>query len=355
MHRGVPFFSIIVPTYNVEDYLEACITSLVTQTFVDWECLCVDDGSSDKSGLLLDGAVRNDARFCVIHQPNGGVSAARNRALKHPRLRGVYIGFVDPDDLLLPERFSVAHQIIKEKNVDLVRLKLTHWRAGEPVSYAPTTQGAYYANHDEVLRWGVPTFLKEGWVHPLFIRKEGVLNRITFPLGIKIREDSIFSVSLLETVQHAFEGEDCGYCYRQRENSAVSRPRTSEEVLTFVPGLLQLWHRASYESSQKAFFREYFNRSLSSSIIDWLVDSRGPIPFSERCAVHFVLLNAFRGGLSFPKSNRLLARVSLWLFFYAYLIFPARLMPRISALHTYIVKLFRSLRQVNLLFDSCPQ
>ena len=76
-----PFFSVIVPVYNVAPYLGECLDSVLAQTFADWECLCTDDGSKDGSDLILDAYARRDPRFRIVHQPNAGVSAARNRAL----------------------------------------------------------------------------------------------------------------------------------------------------------------------------------------------------------------------------------------------------------------------------------
>ena len=78
-----PFFSIIIPVYNVAQYLKECLDSVLAQTFGDWECICVDDGSTDGSGEMLDVYARGDSRFRVFHQTNKGVSAARNLALEH--------------------------------------------------------------------------------------------------------------------------------------------------------------------------------------------------------------------------------------------------------------------------------
>lgn len=65
-----PFFSIIVPVYNVAPYLHECLDSVIAQTFTDWECLCVDDGSTDDSGAILDEYAQKDPRFRVFHQAN---------------------------------------------------------------------------------------------------------------------------------------------------------------------------------------------------------------------------------------------------------------------------------------------
>lgn len=105
---AAPKISVIVPVYNVEKYLRRCLDSIRAQTFTDFECICVDDGSSDGSGKILDEYAEQDSRFVVIHKDNGGVSSARNAGLDVAR--GEWIAFVDSDDWVekdfLSEQFT---------------------------------------------------------------------------------------------------------------------------------------------------------------------------------------------------------------------------------------------------------
>lgn len=94
--QKTPFVSIIIPVYNVEEYIRTCLDSVVEQRYKDWECICVDDGSLDSSGIILDEYANQDDRFRVIHQKNAGVSAARNTGLSSAR--GEWVCFVDSDD-----------------------------------------------------------------------------------------------------------------------------------------------------------------------------------------------------------------------------------------------------------------
>lgn len=88
--------SVIVPVYNVKDYLEQCIQSIVSQTYSQFECILVDDGSNDGSGEICDSWQQKDSRIIVVHQENQGVSAARNRGIVEAH--GEYIAFIDSDD-----------------------------------------------------------------------------------------------------------------------------------------------------------------------------------------------------------------------------------------------------------------
>ena len=91
-----PKVSIIVPVYNVEQYLPRCINSILNQSFSSFELILINDGSTDKSGDICNEYEKKDSRINVIHQENKGVSHARNRGLD--LATGDYIGFVDPDE-----------------------------------------------------------------------------------------------------------------------------------------------------------------------------------------------------------------------------------------------------------------
>jgi len=93
-------YSIIVPVYNVRPYLSECLEAVLLQSVHDWECICVDDGSLDGSGDLLDEYGTRDSRIRVIHTQNRGVSAARNAAIDIAR--GEWITFLDADDVYTP-------------------------------------------------------------------------------------------------------------------------------------------------------------------------------------------------------------------------------------------------------------
>ncbi|MBR1783969.1 MAG: glycosyltransferase [Bacteroidales bacterium] len=106
----MPLFSLVIPVYNVAPYLADCLASVARQDFGDWEAVCIDDGSTDGSGSLLDDYSRLDVRFRVSHQANRGLSAARNAGLA--MARGEYVLFLDSDDTLEPNALgSLAGQV----------------------------------------------------------------------------------------------------------------------------------------------------------------------------------------------------------------------------------------------------
>lgn len=113
-----PLVSIIVPIYNVEPYLIRCLESISRQTLSDFEVILVDDGSPDKCGEICDSYAQKDARFKVIHQPNGGISNARNSGVK--MAQGQYLGFVDPDDYIVADMYEKLLNEMIAKDTDIV-------------------------------------------------------------------------------------------------------------------------------------------------------------------------------------------------------------------------------------------
>lgn len=110
--------SIIVPIYNIEQYLDRCISSIVAQTYKDIEIILVDDGSTDDSGMICDKYASADQRVKVIHKSNGGLVSARKKGLSVAE--GEYIGFVDGDDFIEEMMYEKLVTSIEEQQVDFI-------------------------------------------------------------------------------------------------------------------------------------------------------------------------------------------------------------------------------------------
>ncbi|MFQ6695819.1 MAG: glycosyltransferase family 2 protein [Alphaproteobacteria bacterium] len=112
-----PKISIIIPMWGVEKYLSRCLDSVQNQTFKDWQAICVDDGSPDKSGEIAESYAKKDKRFVVVHKKNGGLSDARNFGMNYAD--GDYIMYLDSDDFIHPQTMEIAYKAITENKSDI--------------------------------------------------------------------------------------------------------------------------------------------------------------------------------------------------------------------------------------------
>ena len=126
--------TIILPVYNTEKYLNQCLTSILNQTFKDFECICVNDGSSDNSLPILQEYAYKDNRFKVISQSNKGLSGARNAGLRH--MRGEYVTFIDSDDWIGENYLEKLYETAISENADVVRASYKFYY-NEKNSYKP--------------------------------------------------------------------------------------------------------------------------------------------------------------------------------------------------------------------------
>ena len=111
-----PAISIIVAVYNTGRYIDDCVTSIINQTFKDWELLLIDDGSTDRSGEICDSYAEKDSRIKVIHKANGGQAESRNVGIREAK--GKYIGFVDSDDWIESNMYKRLYESIIETGAD---------------------------------------------------------------------------------------------------------------------------------------------------------------------------------------------------------------------------------------------
>lgn len=115
--QKTPLISIIVPVYQVKDYVGECVASLLAQTYTNLEILLVDDGSTDGSGEICDRYAERDSRVRVVHQENQGLSAARNIGID--LMKGEFVAFVDSDDVVLPNFIDTLYELVEKYQTDI--------------------------------------------------------------------------------------------------------------------------------------------------------------------------------------------------------------------------------------------
>ena len=276
----MPKFSIVIPVYNVAPYLRECLDSVLAQTFADWECLCVDDGSTDESGAILAEYAQKDPRFRVFHKKNGGVSSARNLGLDNAK--GEWIAFLDGDDVWHVMTLEILQAILDRfDDAEIVRFTSCGFIDGDAIQWPLITSNDELPSvtvlNTECLitgNEGLYTFANR-------IYKRGLIEEIRFA-KLMVGEDLLFlTQALLESrQQHCINC--CFYAYRHRQGSAVHSKVSKRKVLDemfFTLKVLQLFAQAS-KKIDKRVIRMYLNKFVETN---YVMIAQLPRQESEEC------------------------------------------------------------------------
>ena len=216
-----PLLSIIVPVYKVENYLPKCIDSILAQTFTDFELILVEDGSPDDCPALCDATAEKDARVRVIHQKNGGLSAARNAGLD--AARGAWIGFVDSDDYIAPEMYEVLYQAVQSTGADLALCDYAEVdEAGTPCPQMHVSLSEGELTGQELLKRASGLMVQLAW-NKLYRR--AIFTQLRYPEG-KLNEDLFLIPEVCLQIQKAVVVPKALYYYVQRGGSIMSGNKT---------------------------------------------------------------------------------------------------------------------------------
>ncbi|MDD7738629.1 MAG: glycosyltransferase [Fusicatenibacter sp.] len=223
--------SVVIPVYNIQEYVDDCIESVVHQTYQNLEIIIVDDGSIDQSGKKCDAWAGKDPRIQVIHQKNGGLSEARNTGMKY--VSGNYVGFVDGDDVIFPEMYQKLLDNMRETSAQISCCELkrdTNFSLnqslktldGYPIedleeqkkkrrvlSGRDAMQALVYENHFQVTVWNK-------------LYHKSILDGISFEKG-KYHEDEFWTYQVVARAERIVVLDEELYGYRLRENSITTQ------------------------------------------------------------------------------------------------------------------------------------
>lgn len=249
-----PLISVIVPVYNVENYVEACVRSLLAQSWQNLEVLLIDDGSSDRSGEICDNLSRQDARVRVFHKPNGGVAEARNLGLE--KMQGDFFCFCDSDDTVKPMYLSVLYETLEKENADIAECAYVFaWENGETKRTKnfefPEEYVTGHSGRDAVCEMMYARIHSPFCMCKLF-RKEV---KVHFP-KLKIGEDLL---AMCDAFLHVKRVAFCNqplYLYLQRQGSAVHSedPEKIFETVHSAERLMEMIDPADRELHQAASY-----------------------------------------------------------------------------------------------------
>lgn len=213
---GQPFFSVIVPVYNVAEYLPKCIDSILAQTNSHFEIILVDDGSVDESGKICDEYAKKDCRIKVIHKVNGGLSDARNAGIEVAR--GEYITFVDSDDVVNIAFLDVFYSLIKGNNADIASVEFKSF-------YDDSELDLSHCRDGKIIRMSAERAIEKSLYQNQFdssvcnkAYRRDVIGDLRFPVG-KLYEDLAFNYKLFERAKSIVHKQVPLYCYRLRKES----------------------------------------------------------------------------------------------------------------------------------------
>lgn len=216
----MPKVSIIVPVYKVEQYIRECLDSIKQQTFTDWECLLIDDGSPDNSGKICDEYAQADARFRVFHVANGGVSRARNIGLDN--MIGEWVMFVDSDDAIAVNTLEEClNQAVKNK-LDILQFSFA--RDKNDLGKSNGVQTEIMNLNEYILAQKFLVCAGGSFMRATNIRK----NNILFDTNLKLAEDQLFMYNYMDQSSRFQRIEDQFYYYRESPNSATSHQNPVE-------------------------------------------------------------------------------------------------------------------------------
>ncbi len=226
-------FSVIVPVYNVERYLPDCFKSLSKQSFQNFEVLLVDDGSTDSSGALCDEYQKMDGRFRAFHQPNGGLSAARNTGIR--KASGDYLLFLDSDDFLVGADALEKLAVALKPAPDVLIYRITEWNedASTVLSESPTRFEEKKLFRAEEILDSLYTTDDGAYVtmaQTKIVRREFCLqNQLLFLEGIYHEDDEWIARLLSASPTVAFSSAAV-YGYRHREGSIITSAEEKKAV-----------------------------------------------------------------------------------------------------------------------------
>lgn len=319
-----PTVSIIVPVYNVKEYLPRCLDSLISQTLKNIEIIAIDDGSTDGSSSVLDSYAKKDERVIVFHVENGGVSKARNIGLD--KAKGKYVGFVDSDDFVESQMFEILLKVALETDSDFVQCKFDIVDDNSTgCSSFLKKETTVIDNQKKIIELFFDGIIEASVWNKLYNRS--ILSQIRFPIDWAFAEDFSLNVKVALKCRRIALINDVLYHYYSRGNS-VSHEEISDRRLKGF----SMYDFAKKQLKDEDVIRIVSEKEISESL-RFLDSSIGHKDVSETSIDN--LVRRIRAGRRLIKSNRYMTRGRR---------FRARIVCLSPTLYTFVVKMAKKLR-----------
>ena len=252
-----PLISVIIPVYNVENFLHDCLNSVISQTYTNLEIILVDDGSSDKSGEICDEFAQKDNRIKVLHQKNSGQAVARNNALGI--MQGEYLSFVDSDDIIDENYIQILFDLTKKYDTKISMAGYKEFSKNEQIQSYKTEN---LQNNDEKLLEpkdifigsciGEPYYLTAVW-RCLFHRD--IFVNLRFPAG-EIHEDVAIWFEIFQNCKNIAISKQYIYFWRLNLNSTV-RKKIDDKFFVIIKNTAKFTNQFEEKYPEYAKFAKY--------------------------------------------------------------------------------------------------
>ena len=279
-----PLISVIVPVYNVEKYLEECLDSILTQTFKDIEIICIDDGSTDSSGKILDDYKEKDERIIVVHDTNHGLGHVRNTGID--MARGKYVCFLDSDDYMEPDTLKNRYETAEKNNCDLVIDNMDKFdcQSGEKLDWAYTLNFALLPEKEVFNRHDIPDSIMDttfSTSNNKFCRLDMLRQKNLKFKEISYAEDVFFGYMVLIEAERISVIPDINTHYRVNRpgsNTTTVSPNRLLAVEAYKDLYDVLYERGILDEIRRSFY----SRFLSSLHYELNAIGRDPLRFEFR-------------------------------------------------------------------------
>lgn len=229
--------SIIVPIYNVENYLNKCLSSITQQTYTNIEILLIDDGSTDRSGEICKKWTQKDSRIKYFLKENGGVSSARNRGLQEAK--GEYIGFVDADDWISPNMYESLYTQIIKNECDIAICSRTRVIDGEEIHYQ--NKESFIFTHGKIDMRKLACIYDMNSIYNKLYNKS-LLKSIYFPTNMTYGEDLYIVPDILNNSRKGVYTSEGLYYYFDRKDSASYNQWDINKLQNNIDATLKLYY-----------------------------------------------------------------------------------------------------------------
>lgn len=247
-------FSIIIPVYNVEKYLEQCLQSVISQTYTNFEVILINDGSTDKSKKICDKYTLDDTRFKLIDIKNKGVSNARNLGIE--KSRGEYILFLDSDDYIELDALEKIYNVVNSNDYDIVLYRLVREINNKKIIDIDMDRymNKAYSTKEEIKDL-MPYLIKKEIINsPIKVYRNKLIkfNNIKFDTKLDLGEDLLFNMECILSSNNIYIMNDILYHYMIRNEDSLTNKFMSDKYnkLMYVNGKIWNLVKTKYKNNE---------------------------------------------------------------------------------------------------------